>query len=283
MASQSDETAPKPSSVGTDLNPSGPRSFAKSASRALDVLCYMAQRQKPARAREVAYELDIAPSSADQLLKTLVASGHLVFRFTDKSYFPAPRLGQFARWLTKVYPDEMQVDDLLQELHLATGQVVNFSVETDCFMEVQSCILGDVTPRPGWSLHPGWRVPILESAIGGAVLASRSNAEIRRLFERARRLRPVTDPAVAERMVSTMHAVNEFRRLGYAWRLRSHGQRQGPAPEGDVMSVAIRLKSTELGTAMVLGLAGLERDVRPERDDLARTMQDLAVKYGLAA
>jgi len=277
LAMATDTQRTSPLVVGS--NP--PRNFAKSASRALDVLAYMAQRQSPARAREIAHALGASPSSMDQLLKTMVSSGYLVLRFGDKAYFPSPKLGRFAGWMRTIYSEHAQVEGLLTELHRATGQVVLLSTECDYFMEVQSYVLGDAAP--GWSLWPGRRVPILESAIGGALLAGRSDAAVRRLFDRARRLRPMSDPAVADRVAYIMRSLKEFRRLGYAWRMRSLGQNGHPPPDGDVMSIAVGLKPTGFGTGMVLGLAGLERDLSPSRDRLALTMHQLAAKHGLAA
>ena len=286
MIAESGGKTPKEPAVGAVAEACPARkNFAKSAGRALDVLCYMAECQRPARAREIARELGLAASSTDQLLKTMVAAGYLVFRFTDKTYFPAPKLGHFARWLTAVYPSQAQVEDLLEELHHATGQVVLFSVESDCFMEVQNCVHGDIdtSERSGWQVRPGWKVPILESAIGGAVLAGRSNSDIRRVFERSRRLRSIDEAALADGMAPVIWSVNEFRRLGYAWRMRSQGPRARPSPGGDVMSIAVGLRCTGFGSGMVLGLAGPEQEVGVRRDQFAGMMHHLAAKYGLAA
>jgi len=257
-----------------------PRNFAKSASRALDVLLYLANRRSPARAWEIARELGFAASSADQLLKTMLLSGYLIFRSDDKTYAPSPKLGRFARWLTEIYPSDDYVADLLEELHRATGLSVSFSVESDGFMVISDYI----SARSDTILEQGVRVPILRSALGGAVLAARSNTDIRRVLDRARQLRTIEGAVTPAMTATVIHSINQFRQVGYAWKIRDEHSPQRPAPPGEgFMSLAVRLRSTDLGSGMAFGLAGVAREVRPRQTHYATLMHDLADKYGLAA
>src|SRR5690606_14818464 len=59
-------------------HPGQRRNISKSAVRALDVLEHFAAVRRPLRATDIAHALDIHPSSADQLLKSMVDSGYLL-------------------------------------------------------------------------------------------------------------------------------------------------------------------------------------------------------------
>src|SRR3546814_9478802 len=71
------------------------RNLSRSATRALDVLDYMAALGRPLRAVEVASGMELNPSSANQLLKTMADSGYLIFDPRLKLYHPSPRLSRF--------------------------------------------------------------------------------------------------------------------------------------------------------------------------------------------
>ena len=62
------------------------RSLSRSATRALDVLELFGQVRRPLRAVEVSRALDMHPSSTNQLLKTMVEAGHLIFDARAKAY-----------------------------------------------------------------------------------------------------------------------------------------------------------------------------------------------------
>ena len=65
--------------------------YSKSAIRALDVLELFCRTGHKLRAREIAQALNIGPSSADLLLKTLIDGGYLAFDPLTKYYWPSPR------------------------------------------------------------------------------------------------------------------------------------------------------------------------------------------------
>src|SRR5579862_9935041 len=82
------------------------RNSAKSAARALDVLYHFGAQRKPLRATDIAHAFNLSPSSADQLLKTLVELAYLTFNTRTKLYFPSMRLLGFADMLTRYYGGE---------------------------------------------------------------------------------------------------------------------------------------------------------------------------------
>ncbi len=252
-----------------------PKNFAKSAARALDVLAYLAEHRAPARAKEIAEALGMAASSADQLLKSMVLSGYLIFRLADKAYAPSAKLRGLADWVTEIYPPDAKIEALLEELHAATGCTVTFSLEADGFMEVANYIRVPLYSR----VQARARVPMLCSALGGSILAGRSDSYIRSALLHAWRQRTVTSATIRDLSANVFRSVDQFRRLGYAWRLRG-----APcAPGDDVFSMAVGLRASGVGSGMALGLAGAERDVRPRQAQIAGVMHELAAKYDLAA
>jgi hypothetical protein len=115
--------------------PSGPdyvqvpgemRSFAKSAIRSLELLDLFAFEQRPMRTVEIRDALDLHPSSADQLLKTMVNAGYLQFDDRKKLYFLTTRLGAFASWFGSVAIAKLP--DLLNAVHAAFGKATMISV-----------------------------------------------------------------------------------------------------------------------------------------------------------
>ncbi|OYX21979.1 MAG: hypothetical protein B7Z04_00960 [Rhodobacterales bacterium 32-66-9] len=61
-------------------HPGERRNISKSAVRALDVLEHFAAVRRPLRATDIANALDLHPSSADQLLKSMVDAAYLLRR-----------------------------------------------------------------------------------------------------------------------------------------------------------------------------------------------------------
>ena len=95
---------PRASRVPLWMQPRRPgdrRSLSRSATRALDVLELFGQERRSLRAIEIAKALGLHPSTANQLLKTMVDSAHLTFDAVAKSYLPSPRLGRFGGWMTE--------------------------------------------------------------------------------------------------------------------------------------------------------------------------------------
>src|SRR3546814_479892 len=96
----------------------------KSGARVIDVLEYLHRLDRPARAVEMCNALGLAPSSANDLLKTLVHVGYLEFDEADKSYFPGLRAAMFGNWLTARYPKLGLLNELMERVAVETGESV---------------------------------------------------------------------------------------------------------------------------------------------------------------
>lgn len=235
-----------------------PKNFSKSANRALDVLSYLAVVRAPARASEIADALGLARSSADQLLKTMVAGGYLVLSTQDKTYAPSLRLVRFGRWISECYPAEEKLRAIVQEMHDQTGEIVTLTMQNDCYMQIMDVARGDDEDP---LLNVGSKVPVLGSAIGSAALTTKSKGEIRKLVARARYQRAMADEIHG--IGPLIERLQRCRVTGYASRqTRRPARGRAGAMATDYMSIAMTLPSRQGGASVVLGLAGPAQQVQ---------------------
>jgi len=243
------------------LRASDRRSLSRSATRALDVLEYFGLMRRPLRAIEIARKLSLHPSTANQLLKTMVESAHLAFDATTKTYLPSPRLARFSGWMVETYGSDERLRGLVAQVHAATGEVVTLTTPNDLFMQVIDLagvdLAGaDFTHASLDSAERGLRVSIFGSVIGTAYLATLPVSEVQRLADRAR----IPQPEHASLLA------------GLA-RVRTKGFADGPSGEGNVWSIAAALPESCSSLPLVLGLAGLEDRIRPNLQELSRVLR----------
>jgi DNA-binding IclR family transcriptional regulator len=222
---------------------------SRSATRALDVLEYFGLAREPLRAFEISRRLGMSPSTTNQLLKTMVASSHLVFDARSKAYLPSPRLALFSRWLRELYGDGGSLETLVRDVQSQTGMTVTICVQNDLFMQ-----LLDVSAVADSGTERGMQIGIFGSATGSALLTMLDDAEIARLAQRAR-----IDPAD---FADLMCRIIQIRSDGYA-----DGSIDGQAN----WSIAVPL--TGLHVPAVLGLSGSREEVIPRIDELHQLMR----------
>lgn len=192
--------------------------------------------RRPLRAVEIAKALDLHPSTANQLLKTMLESAHLSFDVATKAYLPSPRLATFSAWMIETYGGDERLRGLLRDVQAATGELVTLTTPNDLFMQ----IIDFAGSQPADAVtERGLRISIFGSAIGSAFLATLKDAEVARLADRARI--PRTE------MPRILAALAEIRRDGVA---------HGVAPGGRAWSVAAPLPPHVFPAPLVLGLSG---------------------------
>jgi DNA-binding IclR family transcriptional regulator len=229
----------------------GMRNFAKSASRALDVLELFAVEQRPLGATEVAQALDLPGSSADQLLKTMTHAAYVSFDATSKRYYPSPRLAPFAGWLLQEYFGDNRLHALIDDLQRRVGGPVVLATRFDTVMQVVD-VVGAAIPK-------GMTIP-LTSVPGIAFLSSRSDGDVRSIIKRAVLYGMCSAKAADEVMLQTDLA-------------RTRGFACGRSVDLQGWTVALTLPEGPAGVPLVLSL-GTRWDI-PEGayTDLFNTMQ----------
>lgn len=236
--------------------PSEKRSSSSSATRALDVLELFGNERRPLRAFEICRALAMSPSTADQILKTMVDSGHLAFDARGKTYRPSPRLIGFSSFMVATYGAEDRLRLLVRDLYQRVGMVVTLTTPNDLFMQVL-----DLAADPGHSPERGLRVAVFGSSIGSAYLSTLAEEDLAHLAYRAR----VPDEA----MIAIRTDLAQIRRDGCA---------NGPSGAG-VWSLAVPLPHDIEELPLVLGLAGTEDRVRPRLAALARDMHSAIIRW----
>lgn len=228
------------------------RSMSRSATRALDVLEAFGAARRPLRAIEIARLLGLTPSTANQLLKTMADSAHLLFDARTKTYQPSPRLAAIASWIAETYGLDSRISDLVRDVQARTGFVATVTTQSDLFMQVI-----DLCGAEGAGGERGLKISLFGSAIGSAFLSTLDDGEVRRLAARAR----VPDsalPAVLETLA----------------RIRDKGHAAGPTTGQEIWSIATSLPAQVLRGQAVLGLAGPAEAMRERIDAYASLMQD---------
>jgi len=216
----------------------------------LDVLEYFGKARRPLRAIDIARALELHASSADQLLKTMVDSAHLVFDARAKTYAPSHRLAEFSAWMTAFQGMPEGLQELVAQVQAATGEVVTLSAPNDLFMQILDH--AGIGPN-GKPAERGLRISVFGSAVGAAYLSTLSEAEIRRLAMRGRL--PLTEQK------QVMLSVAQIRRSGFA---------EGPSGDGSIWSIATPLPRS--GSAVVLGMAGPAARVKAQSARLQACM-----------
>ena len=221
-----------------------PKTFVKSAVRALAVLEFFYRRRQPARAVEIGEELELPVSSAKYLLTSLVEAGYLTFDKTSKRYFPSILLTGFASWLAGIYPSGEVLRSLARELHRQTGEIISVAVQHEQYMRALIIETESATTPPAYDFRV--RIPLVGSASGGIALTAASDDQVGEIIDReVRKLPPEKRADQAARILERVH---RFRRQGYSVNF-------GEAA-GDDIAVAVPLPRPQHTPPMALGIYG---------------------------
>jgi DNA-binding IclR family transcriptional regulator len=210
------------------------------------MLEFFGDARRPLRAVEIAKMLDLQPSTADHLLKSMVDSGHLVFDARMKTYRPSPRLIGFSSWLVDTFGADNRLRALVRDVQARCGMVVTLTTPNDIFMQVIDAVIPE-----GSQTERGLRISVFGSAIGSAYLATLGSDDLERLAYRAR-VAPEDLPKIRE----IIHSINA---AGFA---------DGPSGDGSIWSLAQALPLPEVQIPLIIGLAGPAETVRPNRNAL---------------
>ena len=239
------------------------RSRATSAVRALDVLEHFGVLGRPLRAKEIVARFELAPSSAEQLLKTMVEAGYLVFDPQSKLYDVSFRLTTFARWLVRDCYPGAEVSRILEDLSANTGGHVFLAQRTDNFMRVVEARASDDLK---FTDDASMLLP-LDAMTGQAFLASCDEHDATRIVEHATLHRHL--PAGAS------HALVESVRA-----VRSAGYAMGTAHSHMLQTVSMPLIfDAALPTrTLVLSVTGIKDRMRPQEGRVLALAQESSAR-----
>ena len=244
---------------------------AKSAVRALDVLELLNTADRPLRAVQIARALRLSPSSANQLLKTLVDAAYLIFDPDSKQYRPSPRVGKLSPAHAKNYCSFCAIDDLMESAHRALGKCMILSTSQGSCMQVldvvehfQHSSEKPLIPRERWV---GMRIPLFGSCHGAAWLSAQTDRTICATAQRCRReLGPK-----ANNLDQIFERIRRVQAQGYAF---------GGLTEHDCeRMLAMALPQSRNGIVLVLGTYGPASEMESKREEIARVLRNHVERY----
>jgi DNA-binding IclR family transcriptional regulator len=239
--------------------------LVKSSARSLYVLDYFRRHGRPARASEIGQELATAPSTTNDLLKTMVEVGYLSFDKAQKTYFVAARAGLFGQWAASVFPDLDRATEAAWALQRASGETVVLSAQRGHRIQFLSVIVGSERPSP--RVAEGLSAPVIGTAAGGAILMGKNDAELREIIKQASKFKAI------DMMVARLsERIAAFKASGYATPL-----------EDDFVpgnwTMAMPVPSATAGTALALGVGGQKGRIKSKEADIARLFQQTMDRY----
>jgi DNA-binding IclR family transcriptional regulator len=227
----------------------------KSGARSIEVIEFFHRNRRPARAIEIGADLHLAPSSANDLLKTLVNTGYLEFDEQTKAYFLGARAALFARWASSLFPGLDRVQKLASELRESSGECIVLSVQRGHIIQFLSILRGpDAVPD---HVGEGLSAPLIGTAAGGAILMRKPPAEIAKIVKRTYHLK---DPHRAANAV--MGQLQSFKDRGYASVTREEFM-------PGLWAVAVPVPSRGCGASIALGIGGSKARIQPRERELA--------------
>lgn len=228
---------------------------AKSGVRVVCVLEFFHAINRPARAIEIGRALGMAPSSVNDLLKTLVEVGYLEFNEGSKTYFPGLRAALFAHWLSELNPNLPRMQDFARNLSEDSGETVVLFAHQEHQVQVISVSQG--TAMPPENIVEGAKLPVFGTAAGAAVMMNKNCDEIYNIARRTFRSKACSKAAVA--MGDIVHG---FKARGYA-----SSMRDDIVPDNWVIAMPLPLRVGQ--KAMVVGIGGPIDRVRSHERELA--------------
>lgn len=184
----------------------------KSAARALDVLAFFEESRQPATVAEVSASLGIPKPSTLPLLKTMEAQGYLLYERKSGTFFPTLKVRSLGHWLREdMYLDE-RVLRLVEAVHRVTGETVSLARESGISTQVFHVLTGThpITYRVDLGAH--YLLP--DTAVGLAILATKSESEARVVLEKLRKKARATARSID--VESILERVAKTRRAGFA-------------------------------------------------------------------
>ena len=240
----------------------------KSVGRVLSLLELFRKEQAPLTATEICKSLKYPKSSADALLKSMVHLGYFSLDAQTLRYFPSLRVTQLGDWLPSMLYGSGETLKMLQELHRQTGETVSLLMPNGLEMQFVTVLPG--TYPISLNVQEGYSLPIFETAVGIAQLATRTDSGIEKLVKRnnrdASRIAPRIDLAIL------MNKIQSARSVGFAVIY--------DRVLNDTGAIAMALPVGLLDMAMVVGVGGLSERIKTNETDIIQIMRRVIWKLG---
>jgi DNA-binding IclR family transcriptional regulator len=236
------------------------RKTVKSASRALEILEYFDDVQRPATVMEVASALDYPQSSASALLRSLVSMGYLNYDRYARTFITSNRVALLGAWVNSEFFAEGAIISLMRDLNEETGDTVILAVRNGLYMQYIHVIQATSAARLHVTL--GTIRPLAASGAGYALLSTMPDDEIRRLLMRINADREDDQAIIA--YPELMEEIRRTRERGYAFTYdkvtRGGGMLAAPIPAAGG------------NPPMIVGIGGISEVMRAREAELAEIL-----------
>jgi DNA-binding IclR family transcriptional regulator len=239
--------------------------LVKSSVRSIEVIEFFHRRGTPARAIEIGGELGLAPSTTNDLLKTLVEVGYLEFDPSKKTYFLGLRSALFGQWASRMLPDAGRAGDLADDLRQQTGESIVLAAQNGHTIQFLRILHGpDGTPG---NVAEGLNAPMIGTAAGGAILMRKGLSELTSIVQRTYRLK-----SSAKALDSTVKTISFFNERGYASIVQ-----ESLMP--GYWALALPLPTRARTASMSLGIGGAKERIQSSANELAKFAQSNIERY----
>jgi DNA-binding IclR family transcriptional regulator len=240
----------------------------KSAVRALSILELLVTEGRALRGVEVATALNLSPSSANQLLKTLVDAAYLIFDPVTKRYAPSPRMGRLGGRIAHDYFGYGVIEALLQGVAQATGMRATLCASQGGYMQLLEAVSppGPVPPALDASFPvgsaAGVRIPMFGSTVGAAWLSVQDERTVLAAIRLCRR----ELGREADDVGSILERVDRVRRQGFAF--------GGISSDDAIRSIGVPLPPSAGGVVLALGVSGSTEAMEQRRDEILAAVRE---------
>lgn len=242
-------------------------STVNSVARVFEVLESFRRFGRPMALKQIAAHLRYPSSSTHALLRSMARHGYLSYERGTHMYFPTLRVAHLGDWIERCALGDRVLDAMVAAVQQLTRETVAVSIENDTRMQFVSIAHSDQPLR--LDLVPGESAPITNSAVGHALLSTKSAADIRRIVQRSNHL-----AVEGQERVDSAAMVREaarIRRAGFV--IAYHRVIEGTG------AVAMPILGTRTGSGMVLAVAGPEGRIRMAADRIVEQMRATMARH----
>jgi IclR family KDG regulon transcriptional repressor len=233
----------------------------KSAGRIFDVLEYFEEVRTPLTLKTISEHFGLAPSSANNILKSLVLRGYLDYDRFTRTYLPTMRMATLGHWVWNALFGEGAVLDFMETLRDEVQETVTLGVQSDLWSQHIHVLPSPRPPAP--FVTPGALRPLVKSGLGYLLLSVRDDDMIEILLRRANVEEPDRSRRVA--LPDLLAHVNEIRAQGYAY--ASHQVVEGATMVGKL------LPGRYQGRVMAVCVVGPTDRLDEERERIVRALE----------
>ncbi len=183
-----------------------------SVERVLNILVCLAEKNEWGLV-ELSEKLDLPPSTAHRLLKTLLLCGYIEKQGNSKSY----RVGRRLVWLAGAIVNNCDVKTVAKPYLLELAERIGETVHLCTLVEYETFYLEKITTAKSFFCNStvGYRLPAHVSGVGKALLAFMAPGQLEQYFDSVTELKRFTQKSITDKEKLREHLA-EIRMKGYS-------------------------------------------------------------------